>query len=336
MSYYAAPAPPGHWTPQVPQQQVPQQQPPAYGGHPQGAYPGHHGGAPAQHFSSAPPAQYGAPQPPQPPYGAAPPQYYANQYNQAPPHGQYQQPPPYGYAPPPPGAYGQAPPVGYPGGHHQPVAAPGMHQSYGANPQAIGGMGVTGMPQTGQFGLPVTPGNHVAQFSQTFKVEETVASATQDSFVVKDMHGRTVYKVNGSFTVNERKTMVDMHGKTLLKIKEARMATREKLTISSAQGVPILVVQQNGMAQLGSKTAKAYLGGSASGSPVFSINGNRNATHFRLTDNGGREIAVIARKANSIKHKLTGQDSYETTVMPGVDQALMAMVTVCIDEIWCD
>lgn len=114
------------------------------------------------------------------------------------------------------------------------------------------------------------------------------------------------------------------------------MAMREKITISDPQGKPVLTIQQKSGAQVGAKTANAYLGGQTSGRPLFTINGNRGATHFRLTSANGMELAVISRKASSLKTRLTGQDSYETTIMPGVDQALMCMVTVACDEIWSD
>ena len=114
------------------------------------------------------------------------------------------------------------------------------------------------------------------------------------------------------------------------------MAMREKITISDAQGLPVLTIQQKSGAQVGAKIGHAYLGSKTNGSPLFTINGNRAATHFRVTSNNGMELAVIARKAGSLKTRLTGQDSYETTIMPGVDQALMCMVTVACDEIWSD
>lgn len=182
----------------------------------------------------------------------------------------------------------------------------------------------------------MTAGNHTSQHSVTFKVEEKVTSASRDSFAVKDMHGRSVYAVNGSFTPNERKVLTDMHGRALLKIREARLVLKEKITISSGQNKPLVTIQQNSGAQVGNKTAAAYFGNQARGPKAFTINGNRGATHFRVTGPAGNELAVIARKATSMKKKLTGQDSYETTVMPNVDHALMCMVTVACDEIWSD
>jgi uncharacterized protein YxjI len=206
---------------------------------------------------------------------------------------------------------------------------PQYQPNYGINPQAIP------QPRLGQFGIPVTQGQHTAPHPQTLKVEETVGSASQDSFVVKDMTNSLRYKVDGSFTINERKTMTDMHGRVLLKIKEARMQMREKITISDAAGVPVVTIREAGMG-MGAKKANGFVGGIASGMPAFVITGTSNKTNFRITDANGMELAVVHRAANSLKTRLTGQDSYQLTVMPNVDAALMSMITVSIDEIWCD
>jgi uncharacterized protein YxjI len=325
MSYYPPPSgypaqqPPGYPAqsgyppppPPPPQQQqypgYPPQQYPPYPPPPQ-QQPQQHAGYPPQAYQ-----QYPGPPPPQG-YLASP-----QAYGSPPAHGQYPPAPQYG---------GQLPPPMY-GGPNVMHGQAGQH-NYGGNPQAVP------MPVLGQFGLPATPGTHTAAFSQTFKVEELVASATQDSFEVKDMTGRLRYKIDGSFTVNERKTMKDMHGRELLKLSEARMAMRERITISGANGQPVLTIQQSSGAQLGAKSARAYLGGHASGAPVFTIEGGRKALNFRVTAANGMELAVITRKAGGLKTRLTGQDSYETVVMPGVDQALMCMVTVACDEIWSD
>lgn len=182
----------------------------------------------------------------------------------------------------------------------------------------------------------MTSGNHSSNQSVTFYVEEKVGSATQDSFAVKDRNGRLVYNVDGSFTVNEKKVMKDMHGKVLLQIREARLTVKEKITISSAQNVPVITIEQKSGMQIGNKTAVAYFGNKTKGPVAFTINGDRKATHFRVTGPSGNELAIIARKASSFKKRLTGQDSYVTTVMAGADHALMCMVTVACDEIWSD
>lgn len=188
----------------------------------------------------------------------------------------------------------------------------------------------------GPSSLPLTPGSHTTPYPRTLKVIEDVASATQDSFTIKDMSGTTLYKVEGTFTVSEKKILRDMHGRELLHIKEARMKLREKITISDFQGLPILTVQQAGAFQAGGKKAFGYLGNNTSGNPILVISGDHGASNFRVSGLHGQEFAVIHRKKNSLRHRVTGQDSYETTVMPGVDAALVSMITVAIDEIWAD
>lgn len=160
-------------------------------------------------------------------------------------------------------------------------------------------------------------------------------SATQDSFVVKDAQGSVRYKVDGSFTVHERKVLKDIHGQTLLKIREARLKMREKITISNASNVPILTLQKASAIQIGSKRVNGYLGGQTSGSPAIIITGNHNNTHFRVASAQNQEIANIRRRKFSIKNMLTDQDSYEVTVNVG-SPALVCFIAVALDEIYED
>lgn len=47
---------------------------------------------------------------------------------------------------------------------------------------------------------------------------------------------------------------------------------------------------------------------------------------------GGRVVARIDRKLLSGKNNFFGQQTYAVHIMPGVDQALIAAMCICLDE----
>lgn len=185
------------------------------------------------------------------------------------------------------------------------------------------------------YGLPQVPGDAPLQYPQTFRVEEKVVSATRDSFTVRDQQGALRYKVDGHFSINERKVIKDMHGQVLLKLREARLKMREKITIFNASNIALLTLQKTSAIQIGSKRVNGYLGGHPSGTPIVVITGNHNNTHFRVMNAQNQEIADIRRKKFSWKNMLTDQDTYDVTIHFG-SPALVCFITVALDEIYED
>lgn len=274
-------------------------------GYPPPAYP------PTYPFSLQP--SFPQPYPPQPPhqpafYGAPPqPTSFAAPYGAA--------PPPIGLGYPP-----QPPQPGMPPGH---LAAPAF--THPAGPSV----------QMDSFGLPMVPGDAPVQYAQSFRVEEKVVSATRDSFIVRDQQGTTRYKVDGQFSIHERKIMKDVHGQTLLKLREARLKMREKITLFNNRNIALITLQKASAIQIGTKRVHGFLGGQVAGSPAIIITGNSNNTHFRILNAQNQEIADIRRRKFSLKNMLTDQDTYDVMVNFG-SPALICFITVAIDEIYED
>lgn len=184
-------------------------------------------------------------------------------------------------------------------------------------------------------GLPQVPGDMALQFPQTFTVEEKVLSASRDSFFIKDQNGAMRYKVDGSITIHEHKTMKDMHGQVLLRLREARLKMREKITIFNASNLPLMTLQKASAIQIGSKRVHGFYGNRITGNPAIVITGNYNNTHFRITNAAGAEIASIRRRKFSFKNMTTGQDTYEVMINQG-SPAFVCFLTVALDEIYED
>lgn len=194
---------------------------------------------------------------------------------------------------------------------------------------------VTPGVQTDAYGLPFVPGDITLQFAQTFRVEEKALSATRDSFVVRDMNGALRYKVDGSFTANEVKTMKDIHGQTLLVLRESRLRIRDRVTIFSPTNVPLMTLQKTSPVQIGTKKVHGFVGAYPKGNPDIVITGNHSNTHFRIMNTQNQEVGIVKRRRFTVKNMLTDQDTYEVTVQGG-SPALICLIAVGLDEIYED
>lgn len=184
------------------------------------------------------------------------------------------------------------------------------------------------------FGLPIVDGDAAVNHERTFRVEEKIVSATRDSFIIKDHEGIQRYKVDGLFSITERKVMKDANGRVLLKLKEARFKIRDKITIFNSGDQPVLTLRKASAIQIGAKRVNGFLGDRMTGAPIIVITGNGSNTKFHIKAND-REVAEIRRRKFSLKNMLTDQDTYDVTVRVG-SAALICFVTVALDEIYED
>lgn len=346
MAPYGGPPPPTGYPPGATTPMTPGPPPPMQPGGP----PPYGGGAPSPFGMPLP---HGYPPPP-----AFPPAYpFSLQPSFPSPYG-----PPSGPPPPPPYFGGSAPfaahpppmyntqtsyPFGQPApqnatvAHMQHLQPPSAMPPYGAHPQQNGQLmhhpsgGVASGIQLDPFGLPIVSGDATSHFPQRFRVEEKIKSITRDSFIIYDNNNAVRYKVDGLMSIHERKIMKDLQGHVLLKLREARMKMRDKITIYSAQDVPILTLQKASAIQIGSKRVHGYIGGKPTGIPALVITGNTHNTHFRVNNAQNVELADIRRRKFSLKNVLTDQDTYDVNVSYG-SPALLCFITIAIDEIYED
>lgn len=321
--------------------------------------------SPYQQPAPGPPAGYAYAAAP-PGYAQAYPNYAPGGYQQGPPPGYQQHPAAPGYvqhaayyAPQPPaemhGGYPYGGPGGYatystaiptstgygawagsstsslpygPGSSYGNATAPSL-AAMGGSPANSGGVAQISVDASG---LPAVAGDTPGDTSRTVRlhVEEKVLDGTGDGFYVKESR-RTRYRVEGSRTTDQYKCLKDARGLALLQMRQTS-TFKSKMAISDMSGNPLLtLVRQAGVA----KRVHGFLGGKAEGRPAVVIVGNANSQTFHIENGREHVVAQITRSVHSFKRRLTGQDSYTVDVHSG-SAALVAMLTVAIDEIFCD
>ncbi|CDF32308.1 unnamed protein product [Chondrus crispus] len=222
---------------------------------------------------------------------------------------------------------------------YQPQQPPQQPQGYGAAVAGYTGPQYTHPIAPGvqldRFGLPVVDNDPPLQYAQTFRLEEKVLSASRDSFSIKDAQGVLRYKVDGSISLHDRKSISDMHGRILLKLREARLHLRDRITIFAPTDVALMILQKTTAIQFGTKRVHGYIGGHIKHAPDLVITGNHNKTYYKIMNSRGQEIADVRRQKFSLKNMLTDQDTYHVTVKAG-SPAFVCFLAVVLDEIYDD
>lgn len=189
-------------------------------------------------------------------------------------------------------------------------------------------------PQTDSYGLPVVSGDVAVSGSRPVQlsVEEKVMDATGDSFYVREGR-RTRYTVDGSRTQDQYKCMKDSRGQPLLQLRHTSTFKSKMVIQDMAGNVLLTLVKQN--ASGGQKKVHGYLGMATDGRAAVVIVGNANSQMFHIENEREAVVAKLRRSIHSFKRRFTGQDSYSVEVLAG-SAALAAMLTVAIDEMFCD
>ena len=92
----------------------------------------------------------------------------------------------------------------------------------------------------------------------------------------------------------------------------------------------ILLKEKNSL-DFRNKNATILQGGT-NGTEVGDVSGNWKAKEFSVKLSG-TEVAKITRKSMTLQGVLAGADSYYLTIQPGVDMALVVLLTVGADEL---
>mmetsp|Transcript_12007 Transcript_12007/g.36061 ORF Transcript_12007/g.36061 Transcript_12007/m.36061 type:complete len:222 (-) Transcript_12007:395-1060(-) len=166
---------------------------------------------------------------------------------------------------------------------------------------------------------------------------------------------KTLYSGN----IRKGTTVCNPNGSIAFQTKDAVLSLRNKEVVYDAVGQPIATLHKKtlsmhgtwqifkgesldksalvadikpGLVDILGKTIKVYLNGSEE--PAFIIKGNFLGRSFEFTS-GGRTIAATKRQGalHSVSNFLSGQDTFTLDVQPGVDTAVLVMVTLVIDDI---
>ncbi|PYH68085.1 uncharacterized protein BO88DRAFT_343410 [Aspergillus vadensis CBS 113365] len=172
----------------------------------------------------------------------------------------------------------------------------------------------------------------IATDTQVLVLKERVLSFSGDSFDITFGDGVPLLKVTGALlSVSGRKKVEDMDRNHLFDIRKEHMHVHTTYVMEDPGGNKICEIRSSHKF-IGSKATATYT--DRYGKQVFlTMKGNWNdrAAHI-VIESTGELVARISRKRFTARHILFGQDTYNVTVAPGVDMALVAGLCICFDE----
>jgi uncharacterized protein YxjI len=157
-----------------------------------------------------------------------------------------------------------------------------------------------------------------------YLVQERIFSFKAD-FWIEDENGNRVFFVDGkALSLRETFELKDAYGNLLILIRKKFFSLRETMEIEDGSGVVATV-----RPAFFSPIRHRYNVDLADGSRLEAV-GNFVDKDWELTDGGGQVIGRISRQWFRIR------DTYGVEVEPGVDDALIIAIAVCIDRIYED
>ncbi len=107
------------------------------------------------------------------------------------------------------------------------------------------------------------------------------------------------------------------------------------MQISDMQGKSLLTLIRARTDGRDHKRIDGHLGSDASSPAVLIVVGNGSCTSFKIENAYEVVIADVTRPARTLKRVFTGQDDY-TVEVATCSPALITMIVVAIDEMYCD
>jgi uncharacterized protein YxjI len=204
----------------------------------------------------------------------------------------------------------------------------------GYAPPAVGATHHANSLHTGHFGP-----HHVYQYPTSFFLrDKTIYSGNLRK-------GTTVHNPDGSVAFQTREAVLSLRNKEVVyDALGSPIASLHKKTISmhgtwqvfrgdSTSKSALVAEITPSLVNLGGKTIKVTLEGQDN--PAFIVKGNFLARSFQFIDGNNNVIAESRRqgKFHSVSNYVSGEDTFTLAVQPGVDTALLVMVTLVIDDI---
>ncbi|KAI1764632.1 DUF567-domain-containing protein [Hypoxylon sp. FL1150] len=187
-------------------------------------------------------------------------------------------------------------------------------------------------PQLTPFPRPIgvfTP--FVANQSETLILKEKVLSLSGNSFDIALASGQPLFKVKGeSFSLSHRMIVSDAAGNFLFCIRKKHFKLHSTYYAEGANGEEIFEVQSK-FKLAGSKFIGSFT--SATGQKEeLTMKGDWSDTTAEITDEAsGQPVAAIYRDRWNAREWLGGQQTYNVTIAPNVDMAIIVAMCICLD-----
>ncbi|KAK8043873.1 hypothetical protein PG994_012711 [Apiospora phragmitis] len=167
---------------------------------------------------------------------------------------------------------------------------------------------------------------------ETLVLKEKIVSLSGDSFDIKTLDGRPVFKVQGNaFSLSGRKEVMDVAGNHLFTIRKRLLRLHSTFYVEDPSEREIMEVA--GKFSFGSSKSVATFTSEGGQRENLFMKGNFFDTRAAITDEAsGQAVAVINRQLLNPRELLGGQQTYHVTVAPNVDLAVIVAMCICLDE----
>ncbi|KAI1371382.1 DUF567-domain-containing protein [Hypoxylon crocopeplum] len=171
----------------------------------------------------------------------------------------------------------------------------------------------------------------IARQGETLILKEKVMSLSGNSFDITLANGQPIFKVKGeSLTLSQRMNVMDMNGNLLFCIRKKHLSLHTTYYAENARGEEIFEVKS----KFGLGSSK-FIGSftSASGQQEeLLMKGDWTDTTAEIKDEAtGQAIATIYRDRWNAREFLGGQQTYNVSIAPNVDMAIIAAMCICLD-----
>ncbi|KAJ7759980.1 tubby C-terminal-like domain-containing protein [Mycena metata] len=169
-----------------------------------------------------------------------------------------------------------------------------------------------------------------AQQQMTLVLKEKVFSFSGDDFAVKDQFGNVVIRCQGkALSWSDKKEFSDTAGNHLFDLKNKHFHIHKTLQAEDPTGNVLMTVK--GHFQLfGSKMSATFK--NFDGQEVELICKGDFLDRKATIMHNDQVIAQIGRDFFNARQIFGNQQTYQVSVAPGVDLAMMAAICICLDE----
>ncbi|KAI1495473.1 DUF567-domain-containing protein [Biscogniauxia marginata] len=173
---------------------------------------------------------------------------------------------------------------------------------------------------------------YIARQSETLVLKEKILSLSGDSFDVKTVDGRPIFKVEGStLSLSSRKRILDTHGNHLFTIRKRLIALHSTYYAEDPKGNQVFELK--GKFSIGSSKSVGTFTSANGKNEYLLMKGDFFDRKADITDEVTKQpVAHIDRKFFNMREILGGQQTYAVTVAPNVDMAIVVAMCICLDE----
>ncbi|KAI0015118.1 DUF567-domain-containing protein [Xylariomycetidae sp. FL0641] len=172
----------------------------------------------------------------------------------------------------------------------------------------------------------------IARGPETLVLKEKVMSLSGDSFDIKTVDGRPIFKVKGdAFSLSGRKAVMDMSGNVLFTIRKKLIALHATYYAEDNAGNHIFDLK--GKFSIGSSKSIGTFTSASGQAETLLMKGDFFDLQADITDEATKQpVAHIDRKFFKARELLANQQTYVVSIAPGVDMAIIAAMCICLDE----